>query len=157
MRGGGREAGLQGKPSRRAGEAISKGRLRFSRERGELGRLGVVVEPLYRRKGQGRLQRQERAWQVQGAPSSLEARMVMGRTGKLFRPSGPYYLERRDLGRLGGSVGWVSDFSSGHDLTVCGFEPRIGLWADSSEPGACLGFCVSLSISAPPPLTLSQK
>lgn len=97
MRGGGREAGLQGKPSRRAGEAISKGRLQFSRERGELGRLGVVVEPLSRRKGQGRLQRQERAWQVQGVPSSLEARMVTGRTGKLFSPSGPYYLERRDL------------------------------------------------------------
>ena len=26
------------------------------------------------------------------------------------------------------------DFSSGHDLTVCGFEPRIGLCADCVEP-----------------------
>ena len=25
-------------------------------------------------------------------------------------------------------------FGSGHDLTVCGFEPRVGLCADSSEP-----------------------
>ena len=41
-----------------------------------------------------------------------------------------------------------------------GFEPGVGLCADSSEPGACLGFCVSvslslsLSLSAPPPLAL---
>ena len=53
-------------------------------------------------------------------------------------------------GRLGGSVGWASDFSSGHDLVVCGFEPRIGLCADSSEPGACFGSRESPSVSAPP-------
>ena len=23
---------------------------------------------------------------------------------------------------------------SGHDLTVCEFEPRVGLWANSAEP-----------------------
>ena len=57
---------------------------------------------------------------------------------------------------LGGSVDCVSDFSSGHDLMTHRFEPRIGLGADSSEPGACFGFCVSLSLSAPLP-TLSQK
>ena len=50
---------------------------------------------------------------------------------------------------------WVEcpDFGSGHDLTVCAFESRIGLCADSSEPGARFGFCVSLS--APPLLMLS--
>ena len=32
------------------------------------------------------------------------------------------------------------------------FKPRIGLHADSSEPGACFGFCVSLSLSLPLPL-----
>ena len=53
-----------------------------------------------------------------------------------------------------GSVGGVSDFSSGHDLTVHELEPRDGLCADSSEPGACFGFCVS-SLSAPPVFTLS--
>ena len=37
---------------------------------------------------------------------------------------------------------------------VSEIEPRVGLRADSSEPGACFGFCVSLSLSAPPPLTL---
>ena len=58
------------------------------------------------------------------------------------------------LGRLGGSVSWVSDFSPGHDLVVRGFEPHIRLWADSSEPGACFTFCVSLSLSVPPPLVL---
>ena len=57
-------------------------------------------------------------------------------------------IERR--GRLGGSVGGASDFSSGHDLTVRGFEPRVGLCADSSEPGACFGLCVSpLSLNLP--------
>ena len=40
-------------------------------------------------------------------------------------------------GSLGGSVGWASDFGSGHDLVVCEFKPRIRLCADSSEPGAC--------------------
>ena len=43
------------------------------------------------------------------------------------------------------SVKQASDFSSGHDLTVREFEPRVRLCADSSEPGACFRFCVSLS------------
>ena len=40
-------------------------------------------------------------------------------------------------GRLGGSVGWVSDFSSGHDLVVREFKPRVGgsvLTAQNLEP-----------------------
>ena len=45
-----------------------------------------------------------------------------------------------------------TSFSSGHDLTVCGFEPRVGLCAGSSEPGACFRFCVFLS---PPPCSCS--
>ena len=53
------------------------------------------------------------------------------------------------LGRLGGPVGYASDFGSGHDLTVCEFEPCVGLCADSSEPGVCFGFCVSLSVPLP--------
>ena len=52
-------------------------------------------------------------------------------------------------GRLGGSVGWASDFGSGHDLTIREFEPHVGLCVDSSEPGACFGFCVSLSLCSP--------
>ena len=38
----------------------------------------------------------------------------------------------------------------------CGlrFKPTIGLCADSSEPGACFGFSLSLSLSAPPLSTL---
>ena len=61
------------------------------------------------------------------------------------------------LGHLGGSIGWASDFSSGHDLTARYFERRVRLCADSSEPGACFGFC--LHLSAPPLLThsLSNK
>ena len=56
-------------------------------------------------------------------------------------------------GAWGGSVGEASDFGSGHDLAVRGFEPRVRLDADSSEPGACFRFCVSLSLSAPLLLT----
>ena len=41
--------------------------------------------------------------------------------------------------------GWLNQFSSGQDLTVHGFDPRVGLCADGSEPGDCFGFCVSLS------------
>ena len=48
-----------------------------------------------------------------------------------------------------------SDSSSGHDLIVHEFEPHIGLCADSSEPGACFGFCVSLSLYSIPTHTLS--
>ena len=61
-----------------------------------------------------------------------------------------------------GAPGWLSlfasDFGSGHDLAVCGFEPRVGLCADGWEPGACFGFRVSPSLSAPPhSLSVSQK
>ena len=63
---------------------------------------------------------------------------------------------RNVLGRLGGSVGWAADFSSGHDLVLRGFEPRVGLCADSSEPGACFGFCVSLSLTLPHSCSVSK-
>ena len=46
----------------------------------------------------------------------------------------------------------ATDFGSGHDLTVCEFEPRVGLCADISESEACFRFCVSPSM--PPLLTL---
>ena len=57
------------------------------------------------------------------------------------------------------TVGWVSDFGSGHDLTVREFQPCVGLCADGSEPGACFWFCVSLSLCPSPThaLSLSQK
>ena len=40
------------------------------------------------------------------------------------------------FGCLDGSVDKhpTLDFDSGHDLTVRGIEPHIGLWADSVEP-----------------------
>ena len=38
---------------------------------------------------------------------------------------------------------------------VCEFEPRVGLCADSSKPGACLGFCVSFSLCPSPTCALS--
>ena len=59
------------------------------------------------------------------------------------------------MGCLGGSVSWASDFVSGHDLTVDGFEPRIRLCVHSSELGACFGFCVSLPLCSSPAHALS--
>ena len=44
------------------------------------------------------------------------------------------------------------DLGSGHDLIVCGFEPRIGLCADGAEPA---WDSVSLSLSAPSTHSLS--
>ena len=43
---------------------------------------------------------------------------------------------------------WVKRLTSGsgHDLTACEFEPHVGPCADSSKPGACFRFCVSLSL-----------
>ena len=58
-------------------------------------------------------------------------------------------------GRLGGLVSWASNFGSGHDLMVREFEPRVGLCAVSSEPGACFIFCVSLSLCPSPTHALS--
>ena len=58
-------------------------------------------------------------------------------------------------GRLGDSVGWTSDFSSGYDLRVCEFQPCLRLCADSLEPGACFGLYVSLSLRPFPAHALS--
>ena len=49
-----------------------------------------------------------------------------------------------------GAPGWLSRLNAWLRLTVRGFEPHVGLYADRSEPGACFGFCVSLCLSAPP-------
>ena len=60
-----------------------------------------------------------------------------------------------------GVPGWLSQLNvwlrlcSGHDLAVHEFEPHVGLCADSLEPGACFGFCVSLSLCPSPDCTLS--
>ena len=68
---------------------------------------------------------------------------------ELFSQLDIKFLESEDhsKGRMGGSEGWASDFSSGHDLAACGFEPRVGLSANGLEPGACFGFCVCVSLS----------
>ena len=48
------------------------------------------------------------------------------------------------------------DFCSGHDLTVCETEPRVGLCTDSTEPAwDSLSSSLSLSLSAPLLLMLS--
>ena len=65
------------------------------------------------------------------------------------------HLNIQYVGRLGGSVGWVSDFGSGHDVTVHEFETHVRLCADSSEPGACFGFRVSLFLCPSPTCALS--
>ena len=54
-----------------------------------------------------------------------------------------------------GAPGWRSRLQPGHDLAVHELEPRVGLWADGSEPGACFRFCVSLSLCPSPVHALS--
>ena len=59
-----------------------------------------------------------------------------------------------------GAPGWLSQlskshFGSGHDLTACEFEPCAGLCADSSEPGTCFRFCISLCLCPSPAHTHS--
>ena len=83
---------------------------------------------------------------------------------KIFKDEMHWCLQptlRISPGRLGGSVGWASNFGSGHDLMVHGFKPCVGLCADSSEPGACFWFCVSFPLYPSPAsslsLSLSQK
>ena len=60
-----------------------------------------------------------------------------------------------EQGSLGGSVSYASNFSSGRDSTEREFKPRVGLCADSSEPGASFGCCVSLSLGPSPAHALS--
>ena len=55
------------------------------------------------------------------------------------------------MGLPGGTVGRVADLGSGHDLTVRELEPRIGLCADGSEPGACFIQISGLPVSLPLP------
>ena len=63
------------------------------------------------------------------------------------------------LNSITGAPGWRSRLSvrlqPGHDLAVHELEPRVGLWADGSEPGACFRFCVSLSLCPSPVHALS--
>ena len=53
----------------------------------------------------------------------------------------PPLLQACLLHLCSGAPEWLSrfsiDFSSGHDLAVGEFKPRVGLYADSSEPGTC--------------------
>ena len=61
-----------------------------------------------------------------------------------------------------GVPGWPSRLSirlrlKSCDLRVCGFKPRIGLCADSSEPGARFGLCISLSLCPSPAGVLSHS
>ena len=58
-------------------------------------------------------------------------KFLLARSGKKIG------FRKANEGHLGGSVGSVSDFGSGHDLTVWEFEPHIRLCADSLEPGVC--------------------
>ena len=59
-----------------------------------------------------------------------------------------------------GAPGWLSRLSVRLWLRSW-FQPHIGLYADSSEFGACFGFCVTLSLCSSPfrslSLSLCQK
>ena len=67
-----------------------------------------------------------------------------------------FLLKRTPSGHLGGSVGWASDFGSGHDLTIPEFSPSSGsvLTAQILEP-ASDSVPLSLPLSLPLPHTCS--
>ena len=64
------------------------------------------------------------------------------------------FFQKKFKGRLGGSVGGVSNFGSGHDLTVCELKPDIRLAAVSTEPALDP---LSPSLCPSPTCSVSQK
>ena len=55
-----------------------------------------------------------------------------------------------------GWLGWLSaNFSSGHSLAVHDFEPQVGLYADSLEPGTCFRSWVSPALYPSPACVLA--
>ena len=94
---------------------------------------------------------------VQERLSAVEGNLrVPGREGRKKRQKKAEKKKQSVTGRLGGSVDSASGFGSGHDLAVHGLEPHIGLCADSSEPGACFGFCLPLSLCLPCSCSVSK-
>ena len=59
------------------------------------------------------------------------------------------------MGHLGSFVVERPTLAQVMILQFVGLSPPFRLCADSSEPGACLGFCVSLSLSLPLPYSCS--
>ena len=90
---------------------------------------------------------------VLGVCTSVKCKWLSFSESWLLNTTTTSLIKNHIQGHLGDSVGWASDFGSGHDLMVCEFELR----ADSSEPGACFGFCVSLSLFLPSSHSLSLK
>ena len=93
-----------------------------------------------------------RMWRI-GNPLALLVGMQTGAAILENRVEVPQKIKNR------GAPGWRSRLSvrlqPGHDLAVCEFEPRVRLWADGSEPGACFRFCVCLSLCPSPVHALS--
>ena len=79
---------------------------------------------------------------------SLRTTAPVGLGFLLYSPFSSSIKKTLVPGYLGGSVGWASDFSSGHDLTAVGLSPTSGsvLTAQSLEPAS---HSVSPSLSAP--------
>ena len=63
------------------------------------------------------------------------------------------------LKRVGSSVGSVVKHPTSAQVMISRvreFKPCVRFCAGSSEPGACLGFCVSLSLPLPHSCSLSK-
>ena len=69
----------------------------------------------------------------------------------------PSELRIQETQEAPGGLSWLSvDVGSGHDLAVGEFQPRVRLCADSSDPGACFGFWVCLSLCPSPTCMLAH-
>ena len=75
----------------------------------------------------------------------------VGDCKRLGRPFGTSQSKHRGTG----APGWPQSVAQILISRFVSSNTRIGLCADSSEPGACFGFWVSPSLSAPPLLALS--
>ena len=93
-----------------------------------------------------------------GAPGSTQQ---ASQSAPEASPLPPIQPERRDQQKKQNQGARVAQsvkhptlgFGSGHDLTVCEFEPHTGLRADSAEP-AWESLSLSLSRYTPPPLLI---
>ena len=114
----------------------------------------------------------QRSWAGRPAPSALWSQSTGGITPILKPGSSPRNWPRmspkvsppRSEIRLYFRGTWVAqsvkgltlDFSSGHDLMVREFEPRVGLHTDGAEP-ACDSLSLLLSLPHPRSCSLTVK
>ena len=104
------------------------------------------------------MKREMRVWPIAGRSGRVEGLRRKRAAGKQrgvprSEPRGGVSLATERCGFRGAWVAQSVERPTSLQVVIswlCGFKPRFGLCADSSEPEACLGFCVSLSLCPSP-------